>query len=425
MNQHELILFFVQISLMMLVALLFGHVMRKFHSPTVLGELIGGIILGPTVFGAFFPELFISLFPDKGLTSICLDAVIKLGLLFFLFSAGLEINLNLLKESSMKIVGTSASGIIIPFILGFGIVLLFPSIWSLPSGSNLWLYAMFIGTALSISALPVITRILMDINLMKHKLSIIMIASSTISDLFGWTMFVVILGSFASGSIQYKHTLFIVSLIIALFVLILSFGHWGGQKFMLWMRKNLVWPSGFIGATTIVILVAASLFETLGIHSIWGAFFIGVALATPDEKKNSAHDIVNHFAISFFSPLYFVSIGMRADFAKNFDFTLVLLVLLVACIGKILGACLGGVITGMSLRDASIVGFGMNARGAIEMILAQIALESKIINERVYVALIVMALVTTMMTAPVIQCLIKTKHKSNESHLSHHSDLNI
>jgi Kef-type K+ transport system membrane component KefB len=416
MDQHELILFFFQISLMMLAALIFGQIMRKFHSPTVLGELLGGIILGPTVLGTFFPEIYLWLFPTAGLTSVCRDAVIKLGLLFFLFSAGLEINLDLLKKSTWKIVGTSTFGIIIPFIFGFGIVPLLPSIWMFPSESNLWLYAMLIGTAMSISALPVITRILMDIGLMKHKLSMIMIASSTISDLFGWTLFVVILGSFSSGSIQFKHTLVTISLVFALFVLILTFGRSGGQKFMLWMRKHLVWPSGFIGATTIVILAAASLFETLGIHSIWGAFFIGVALASPNEKKNSAHDIVNHFAISFFSPLYFVSIGMRADFAKNFDFTLVLIVLFIACIGKILGAGLGGVLTGMSIKEALTVGFGMNARGAIEMILAQIALETKIIDERVYVALIVMALVTTLISGPVVQRLIKGKPKSREAH---------
>jgi Kef-type K+ transport system membrane component KefB len=190
--------------------------------------------------------------------------------------------------------------------------------------------------------------------------------------------------------------------------LIVGLGWWRGHSLLQWARVALAWPSGFIGLITIIVLLAAALAEALGIHAIFGAFFVGVALGRAfGQDDQHVHTIIYQFAISFFAPLYFVSIGLKADFAAHFDLPLVLIVFVIACAGKIGGASLGAWLGGMPRQEALAVGFGMNARGAMEMILASVALEYQVIDQRIFVALITMALTTSMLSGPVMQRLLQ------------------
>lgn len=405
MNHHELILFFLQIGTMLAAALVFGQIARKLHQPAVLGELIGGIVLGPTVFGMLAPNAFDWLFPVEGVSSSGREAVIKIGMLFFLFVGGLEVNLAHLRQRGLSVALTSLLGIVAPFGLGFAVVLLFPDLWGPQAHQESLLFALFMGAALSISALPVIARILMDLGLIHTEMGVVVMTAATLNDLVGWSLFAVILTAFVPGSSD-RSLWATLGLVIGFSALILSVGHWVGQPILRWLRSSVAWPSSFIGVTTVLILVAASLAEVIGVHAIFGAFLVGVALGQDLQEENQAHEIIYQFAISFFAPLYFVSIGIRADFAANFDLLLVLLLLFVACVGKICGAGLGAWLGGMSLREALSVGFGMNARGAMEMILASVALEHGLIDQRIFVALIIMALVTSLLSAPALQRLM-------------------
>ncbi|MBM3239217.1 cation:proton antiporter [Candidatus Poribacteria bacterium] len=409
MSHHDVVLFFLQISSMLAVALIFGQVMRRLHLPIVLGELIGGILLGPTVLGALAPNLYAWLFPTSGTTSLGRDAVIKLGMLFFLFVAGLEVDLAHLQRRGLSIACTSIAGILVPFGLGLGLVLLLPDPWGPQATSNVFMFALFIGTALSISALPVIARILIDLDLIKRELGMVVMAAATIDDLIGWLLFAVILSNFAPSGLPVRSLGVTLSLVLGLFALILSVGRWVGQRTLCWLQSRLSQPSGFIGVTAVLVLVVAATTEVIGLHAIWGAFLVGVALAENSEKRNQAHEMIYQFAISFFAPIYFVSIGLQANFAANFHLLLVLLILLVACVGKIGGVTFGAWMGKMSPRDALAIGFGMNARGAMGMVLASMALEYKLIDQRVFVALIVMALVTSLLSGPIMQRLLMIK----------------
>jgi Kef-type K+ transport system membrane component KefB len=270
------------------------------------------------------------------------------------------------------------------------------------------LFALFMGAALSISALPVIARILMDLKLIRQEIGVVVMTAATVNDLLGWSLFAVILSMIVPGSSN--HSLAVtLSLVLAFIGLTLALGRWLGQPLLRRVRLFLPWPSGFIGLTTILVLAASAAAEAIGIHAIFGAFLVGVGLGQNLEEENQAHEIIYQFAVSFFAPLYFVSIGLRADFAANFDWLLVLIVLLVACTGKIVGAGLGAWLGGMPFREALAVGFGMNARGAMEIILASVALEYNLIDQRVFVALVIMALVTSMLSGPVMQRLLSRR----------------
>lgn len=409
MTHDNLILFFLQLAALLAVALILGQLMRRLGQPAVLGELLGGIVLGPTVFGALRPEWYHWLFPDGGVTADMREGLLGLGMLFFLFVAGLEVELSQLRRRGLSVILTSGLGIALPLGLGFGLVWLWPEYMIGPqaAGDQKALFALFMGAALSISALPVIARILMDLKLLQKELGLVVMTAATINDLIGWTLFAVLLGLFQPAVGGGRSLWLTVGLVLLFTTAVLVMGRFAGRPALRWLRANVAWPSGFIGVTAVLILVAAAVTEAIGIHAIFGAFLVGVALAQHSEEWRDASEVIHHFALSFFAPIYFASIGLKANFATHFDVVLVVVVLLVACLGKIVGAGLGARLGGMNGRQALAVGFGMNARGAMEMILASVALQYGLIDERIFVALIVMALVTSVLSGPVMQRLMR------------------
>jgi Kef-type K+ transport system membrane component KefB len=409
-SSAELIRFFAQIAVMLGAATLCGQVATRLRVPAVLGELVGGILLGPTVFGTVAPGIFSWVFPAEGATLLARDALLKIGMLFFMFVAGLEVDLSNLRQHGRRIAWVASAGMLVPFALGVSSVLLAPAFWGDQADRSPALFALFLGTALAISALPVIARILIDLNLIKQPVGVIVMAAATIDDIAGWALFGAILSSIAPGDVHGRPLWLTLALVAALFASILTVGRLGARRFITWARIHLPWPSGLIAAISVLILLAAAAVEANGMHAVLGAFLVGVAFAPSaagsDAAREQAHRVIAQFALSFFAPLYFVSLGLKVNFADHFNLALILVVLVVACLGKIAGASIGARLGGMPAREALAVGFGMNARGAIEIILAGMALEHGLIDQQIFVALVVMALVTSIVSAPVMQRLL-------------------
>jgi Kef-type K+ transport system membrane component KefB len=406
MTHPDLILFFIQLAVMLACALLFGQLLRRLHQPAVLGELLGGILIGPTVFGMLAPDWYGRLFPVSESLALGQDAVIKLGMLFFMFAAGLEVDLAHLRQKGGVALLTAGLGIAVPFGLGFGAVLLLPAVWGGPARSSPLLFGLFIGAALSITALPVIARILVDLNLLNQDFGVVVMVAATLNDLIGWSLFALILSKMAPGSGPGQNTSITLGLVFGFFAITLLLGRWLSLKALPWLQTRIAWPSGFIGLAAVLVLLAAAAAETIGVHSFFGAFLVGVGLGQSVERPQRAFEAVHQFAISFLAPIYFVSIGLQANFATHFDWLLVLVVTVVACAGKIIGAGLGAWLGGMPGRTALAVGFAMNARGAMELILASIALNYGLIDQRLFIALIIMALVTSVLSGPAIRQLL-------------------
>ncbi len=313
-------------------------------------------------------------------------------------------------------------GLLVPMGLGIASVRAFPGVWGQAAENGGWAFSVFVGTALSISALPVIARILMDLRLIQRELGIVVMTAAALNDVVGWGLFAILLnvlmpGRASQSAMGWETMVANLGLLVGFVTVVLLAGRCLSRPGLHWMRTHLSWPSAFIGMTTVIVLGGAAVTQTLGIHAVFGAYLVGIALgqALDPGEENEAHDVIHQFAISFFAPLYFVSIGLRANFASDFDLPLVLLVVLVACVGKIGGASLGAWLGGMPSRDALAVGFGLNARGAMEIILASVALESGLIDQRVFVALVVMALVTSAMAGPVMSRLTAEEKEATPS----------
>ena len=259
------------------------------------------------------------------------------------------------------------------------------------------------------SANPVIARVLMDLGLLNGPIGSLIMTATIVDDLVNWTLFAIILSDIAPSGAASAASLPLNILLVGLFFgLVLILGRWLGPRALHWARSFVTWPSGFIALTSLLILLAGSASEALGIHAFLGAFLVGVALGGKDTEQKEAHDVIGYFVMSFFAPIYFISMGMTTDFIKNFDLTLVALILVVACVSKIGAVLIGAKVAGMALdREAWAIGFGLNARGATGIILAGVGLANKVIDERIFVAIVVMAIVTSLMSGPAMNQLLE------------------
>lgn len=391
---------------MLAVACLFGYLMKRLGQPVVLGEIIGGILLGPTFLGAVFPDIYAALFPADKTIVTGMDTLLKVGMMFFMFAAGLEVNLSHFRDSKWTIISTSLFGGVLPFALGFGMVLLLPGFWG--QTGHPMLLALFMGTALAISALPVIARILMEMDLLGSRVGMTIMTSAMINDLVGWVLFAFLLRHLGREAVG-GNIFTALALVLGYALLTLAIGRWLLRPILKsgWLFKN--WPGGLLTFIALLIMLAAVGAEQIGIHAIFGAFLVGMALSQghDPEQEKTINSMIQPFALNFFAPLYFVSVGLKANFTSQFDGVLCLLIFVVACVGKIVGAGLGAKLGGMLWREALAVGVGLNCRGAVEIILASVALEYHLIDQRIFVALVLTAFLTTLLSSALLKPLLK------------------
>ena len=404
MDGPTLTLLLVQISLVLAIPLCMAKLLERLALSPLVVELLCGVMLGPTVFGMIDPNLFARVFPTLGRATQAREAITELGLLLFVFMAGLELQPKRLRSLGPPIIWSSFLGILAPLALGVGSVLLWPAFWRNKAQSNVPLLALFVGTILSISALPVIARILMDLNLMKTDLGVIVMSAAMLDDLAGWGLFAVILSNFGGDGHSGRNWWASLVSVVLVFGLILNLSNRKIQRAVGWL--NLPKETLQLKLTFLVLTTAAILSEVVGTHATLGAFLAGVALGRIPNARQLAHQSFYRTTAGIFATLYFVSIGLKANFVANFDLRLVALVLLVACTGKIGGVFLGARLGGKNPHDALMVALGMNARGAMGIVQTTVALEYGLIDQRIFVALVIMALATSMLSAVGIKHLL-------------------
>ena len=404
MTADTTVILLLELTVMLAATLLLGRSLRRIGLPALVGELFGGIVLGPTVLGHVAPKAHDWLFPVANGVVAAREGLIQFGLLVFLFLAGLEVQLEHLSENRRTIVFTSVLGVGVPLALGSATVFLWPSLWQLGPEPDSLARALLVGTILSISAIAVVARILVDAGLMRTSFASIVMASATINDVAGWTLFGVLLGQVTglaggetSGGWEAR-----VVLLGALMALLMGIGTSRGRRGIKWVMVRFDKSGSYVQVILLVMLLAASFAEWIGTHAIFGAFLAGIAVARTSEPRSQAYAALRGITLQFFAPLYMVSIGLRTDFATNFDPRLVMVVLILASVGTLIGATVGARLGGQSVRGALAIGFALNARGVMAIVLSQVALDNGVITERVFVALVVMAVSTSVIGAAAI-----------------------
>jgi Kef-type K+ transport system membrane component KefB len=398
---NDLIILLTCVGGILLLARVFAEFAKKLKMPGIMGEIVLGIILGPTVFGEFFPELFNTLFPKVGPVKIAMEGLINLSVTMLLFVVGMETQLQVMLKHGKAAVYTSFVSMAIPFALGFLIV------WFFPGFFNFWIeqklaYALFFGTAMAISALPVITRILMDLNLLNTKIGSIITAAAIFVDLAGWLIFSFVLTLIGQNT-ENTSISFMIFMILGFGLFMLTIGRWSVNHSLEWIQKKPAWVGGAQSIALGCCFLGAAFTEYLGLHAILGAFVMGIAFGESVHMPEREREVINQFVTNVFAPLFFVSIGLKVNFIEHFDLPIVLLVFFLAVACKVFGGALGAYLGGLTKRESLAVGFGLNARGAMEIILGTLALNARLIDQSMFIALVVMALVTSIISGPLMK----------------------
>jgi Kef-type K+ transport system membrane component KefB len=392
---------------MLIIARLVGEFFRKFRMPLIVGELVAGVLLGPSLVGHYFPAVSMLVFSSQGNIGISLNAITSLSVIMLLFVAGMEVDLSLIRQQGTTALKTSIIGLIIPMGLGYAAGYWLYDFLGGNQTTGTVIFSLFMGTAMAVSALPVIARTLMDLGLFRTRIGMIIIAAAMFDDLVGWILFSVILGMMNESGPDGHNFLYTLGFTVVYAIIMLSAGRILINKALPWAQKNFSWPGGFLSISLGMAFLGASFTAYIGIHAIFGAFIMGIAFGDSVHVTEKTRDIVNQFVTNIFAPLFFVSIGFSVNFMTNFNLEVVLVILALAIVCKLLGAGLGALWGGLNLRESIAVGFGMNARGAMEIILATLALQARLISESLFVAIVIMAVVTSVLAGPMLQLLVK------------------
>lgn len=412
MHENDVLVFLLSLAVLLSSARLLGEIARRLGLPLVFGELASGILLGPTVFGRLAPGGQQWLFA-KGVPQFMLAGYTNVGVVLLLVVAGLEVNLGIVRRRGRSALLTSILGIVMPLAGGVLLGVLLPDS-DLVRPDHRTLFALFMGVALSISALPVIAKTLLDLGLFKTDVGLLVMAAAMVDDLVGWLAFSVLLGPMQGGAMDVLSVARSVGMTVCFVTLALLLGRpLLGRLIVKLQADRHAGSRRVLSLIVFLALFGASFTQWIGIHAVFGGFVVGVVVGDAPQLKERTRVIVHDFVTNIFAPVFFASLGLRADFVKSFDARLCVLVFVVASAAKIIGCTLGSRAGGLRWRPAAAVGFGLNARGAMEIILALLALEAGLLKEQVFVALVVMALATSFVSGPTMKWMLRGVDEEN------------
>jgi Kef-type K+ transport system membrane component KefB len=399
MGEHDLMHMFFGLSLLLGIARVLGDFARRYRYPALLGEIAAGVMLGPTLLGKVDFFSLSTLFPSRGPLTHFYQGFNAVAVVLFLFVAGMEISLSKFLKNKKVSASVSIFGILVPFSLGWLAAWMYPQAMGYEAGTHEGIFRYFLATAMSISALPVIARILMDLKIYRTSMGTVAISAAIIDDLLGWMIFSMVLGAAGKSDQTLSSLSLMIGLMLVFVGITLTMGRIAINRVFPLLAHS---PEKMVTFCISITLLCAAVTEWIGVHSLFGALIAGVAFGDSEHLGAKVRGNVEDFISSFFAPLFFAGIGLKVDFLLHFDALLFGSIFLIACLGKILGCGFAAKWAGMTSRESFGVGMIMNARGAMEIILGLLALQYGLIGERLFVALVLVALATSLMAGPAV-----------------------
>ena len=398
-------IFFTQIMLLIVVGRLLGELMQRIGQPAVIGQLLAGIILGPSVFGALWPSAQHVIFPTASADRQMLNAVSELGVLMLLLLTGMETDLALVKRVRRAAALTSIAGIVIPFLCGYALGEMLPDSL-LPDPSRRLLTSLFLATALSISSVKIVAAVLREVDFLRRNLGQIILAAAILDDTIGWTILAFIGGLAAEGKIVMGPLLISVFGTIAFLVFCLTIGRRWVARIIRWTNDHFIIEMPVISVILVLMILLAMVTNFIGVHTVLGAFVAGIMIGQSPILTQHIEEQLRGLIVALFMPVFFGVAGLSINLRVLGDPHLLGLALLfigIASIGKLGGCYLGSRMARMNHPEALAVGFAMNARGSTEVILATIGLTMGLLNQTLFTIIVVMAVVTTLCMPPLLR----------------------
>ncbi len=397
---HPLAILLAQIVTIIIVARFFGWIFRKIGQPSVIGEILAGIFLGPSLVGSYFPEFSSALFPEASLGN--LQFLSQIGLILFMFVVGMELDLKALKNKANEAVVISHASIVIPFTLGVGLAYFVYHKFA-PEGVHFLAFSLFLGIAMSITAFPVLARIVQERGIHKTRLGAIVITCAAADDITAWCILAVVIAIVKAGT--FVSALYIILLaflyVLCMLFVVKPFLKRIGDLYS--SSENLSKPVVSIFFLTLILSSYAT--EIIGIHALFGAFMTGVIMPDISKFRTVFIEKVEDVALILLLPLFFVFTGLRTEIGLINDpylWKVTGFIILVAVVGKFLGSAFAAKFVGQNWRDSLTIGALMNTRGLMELVVLNIGLDLKVLTPEVFTMMVIMALVTTSMTGPAL-----------------------
>ena len=397
---HPLALLLAQIVTIIFVARLFGWICMKMKQPSVIGEMIAGIVLGPSLLGLYFPEFSAFLFPKESLGN--LQFLSQIGLILFMYIVGMELDLSVLRKKAHDAVVISHASIIIPFALGIGLSYFIYKEFA-PDGVQFSSFALFIAIAMSITAFPVLARIVQERNLHKTKLGTIVITCAAADDITAWCILAAVIAIVKAGS--FASSIYVILMAIAyVFLMIKIVRPFLKRIGDLHAGKGIINKS-IVAIFFLTLIISAYATEVIGIHALFGAFMAGAIMPENVKFRNLFIEKVEDVALVLLLPLFFVFTGLRTQIGLLNDAHLWMtagLIIAVAVIGKFIGSALTAKFLRINWKDSLTIGALMNTRGLMELIVLNIGYDLGVLSPEIFAMMVIMALFTTFMTGPLL-----------------------
>ncbi len=404
----------LQLIVIMVVARIMGYLFQRMQQPLVIGEIVAGLILGPSVLGVLFPNLFVTLFSEQSV--YVLQQLSQLGLIFFMFIIGMELDTRAFQKSANKAFLISAAGIVIPFISG--IILAYYLHRDFTDGKlPLMYFALFMGTTMSITAFPILARIVQERKMTKMPVGVMAISVAAIGDVVAWCILAIVIAIVKAGGISNSLLTIVFSVLYILLMLfvIKPIMYRIGRVYA--SREAMIKP--IVALVFLLILVSSLLTEVIGIHVLFGAFMAGVVMPENMNFKRVFTEKIEDLSLVVLLPLFFVSTGLRTEIGlinSGHLWMICLLITLVAIIGKFGGTLLASRYVGLNWNHSLSLGVLMNAKGLMELIVLNIGYELGILSPEIFAMLVIMALITTAITGPGLNLIEWLRPKKEKLH---------
>ena len=401
LSEHAVFLFLLQFGLLLAAGRLLGAVAARFREPSVLGELLAGILLGPAIFGHLWPAGRALLFPRDQEQEHMLEMISWIGMILLILRTGLEVDLRFWKYLGRAALLTSLIGIIIPFSTGIELGRFMPQ--DLIGKGDRTVFAIFLATAMSISAVKVIAKTLLDLKLMRRDVGAVILAASITDDTIGWILLSIVSSIAASGSVSVGHVLEPVGATALVIAFSLTFGRGIVRKVISWAERARRTEFATVSAIVVLTFLMAAATQRLGIHAVFGAFVAGVLVTQSPRVRQATLDALDSVILGVFAPIFFVYTGLKVSTLSLPPLSITALILGVAILGKVIGGGLGARLGGMRWGAALAVGIGMSSRGSMELVVARIGMDLGVLTPSLYAAIVLIPVVTSFTTPALLK----------------------
>ncbi|MCE5277482.1 MAG: cation:proton antiporter [Planctomycetaceae bacterium] len=413
LSDHNIFIFLVQLSLLLSIARGLGYICQRFGQPSLLGEILTGVILGPTLLGHLAPSVHAFIFPRDPIQFAMIDTVAWIGILLMLLAAGMEVDVSVAWRQRREALKISILDVILPMAVAFGAAMLLPDRY-VPQSQSRLLFAFFVATVMTISALPVTVKALHDLNILKSDLGLLVISALTVNDIIGWMIFTLVLGLASQSQLAVGPVLTTVTATVVFAAFCILLGRRWVAAGIAAVQKGHAGDAGLVLTFVCCVgLIAGALTHWVGIHALFGLFLAGIMAGDAPALSQRTRSVINQMVHAIFVPIFFATIALQINFLENLDPLLIFVFLVVGIAGRYAGAWVGARWTSLTKWDRVLVAIAHTPGGAMEMVMALVAFKMKLITAPVYVAIVFSALASSVLLGPWMAWSIRRRRQIN------------